>query len=128
MKESITISNKKETQAKILALLAYIGAHIALILASIGECKIAVGHPIVAISISVAVFFAAFAYEKLSGDDAKLFMSAAFCAMFGQVLNYLWLTCWPEDFADLSTKIPFCILWSIFGFVIQCIGLYEDFE
>lgn len=115
---------------RLIETVTYFTVHVVLIALSVLECKIAMTNNLAATIIATVVFIGLASFEHIYGplvgyDHQGFTCATAFCA-FGQFINWLWMTCWPQDFADLSTTIPFAILFSVFGFAIQCLMLWED--
>lgn len=126
------IALRKEQAKQTIETVAYFVIHVTLVALAILECKIAMANIGLSTIIAAVVFIALASFENvygpLMGYDHKGFTCASLSCAFGQFINWLWLTCWPQDFEDFEIKIPLAIMFSVFGFIIQSIMLWEDLK
>ena len=115
-------ANKK----KILETASYFSAHVALIGLGIIECMLANDHGLIATILAACVFVIAACYDAVVGNTKQGWTAATLSYAFGQLVNWLWFTLWPQDFQGMSTHIPLAVLFAVFGFVIQMFMIWED--
>ena len=123
---------RKEQTKQVIETVTYFATHSALIALSVLECKLAMTNIGLSTIIATVVFIALASFEQvygpLIGYDHRGFTSASLSCAFGQFINWLWLTSWPQDFEGFTVKIPLAIMFAVFGFIIQSIMLWEDLK
>lgn len=113
-------------KSTILKSIGYYAAHVALIGLGIVECMLANDYGLVATIIAAFVFILAAAFDAVTGDTKQGWTAATLSYAFGQLMNWLWYTCWPQDFESMSNHIVFAVLFAIFGAVIQMLMIWDD--
>ena len=118
--------NKRQT----IETVAYFTIHVALIALACLEYKIAASSQLAAVGISAVVFIALASFEHIYGPlvgyDHQGFTCASLSYAFGFFVNWLWFTMWPQDFEGFTSNLVLAIMFAFFGFVIQCIMIWED--
>lgn len=110
----------------ILKSVSYYTAHVALIGLSIVECMLANDYGLVATIIAAIAFVFAAAFDAVTGSTKQGWTAATLSYAFGQLVNWLWYTCWPQDFEGMSNHIVFAVMFAIFGVVIQMLMIWDD--